>query len=328
MSPCASRCPPCPCSREPATHGAPDREPAAVSATISISLRSLHGAASPRRTGRCSSIHRRPAACSWLCRPYGRATILRALPAPSRSARFCPRRTRASSWCREGAHEVWWSPQSSKLVRPDHVGLGGFDSHALPPPALSSSSHFLMLHRARVLAILCALAVTGDAAAAQRTDTAAAAPPLRATVIDSGPRAPLTPKRAFLYSLAVPGSAQTILGRPRTAAFFVTVEALSIAMARKSANDLRDAKRHARDSLVVSYRTDPVTGLAVLDSLGRPVPTGFLPNDRATRVPARRTHFEDWIATLIFNHLISGAEAYVSAHLWELSADISVQRRD
>src|SRR5688500_14470606 len=139
MSPCASRCPPCPCSREPATHGAPDREPAAVSATISISLRSLHGAASPRRTGRCSSIHRRPAACSWLCRPYGRATILRALPAPSRSARFCPRRTRASSWCREGAHEVWWSPQSSKLVRPDHVGLGGFDSHTLPPPSCSHS---------------------------------------------------------------------------------------------------------------------------------------------------------------------------------------------
>lgn len=32
-----------------------------------------------------------------------------------------------------GAAGVWWSPQSSKLMRPDAVGLGGFDSHTLPP---------------------------------------------------------------------------------------------------------------------------------------------------------------------------------------------------
>jgi hypothetical protein len=180
----------------------------------------------------------------------------------------------------------------------------------------------------KLLATLPMLALVVEQATAQVSDTTRATGAAPRGIADSLPRPPLTPRRAFLYSLAVPGSAQTILGRPRTAAFFVTVEALSITMARKSANDLREAKRYARDSLVVSYRTDPVTGLVVLDSTGRPVPTAFLANDLATRVPARRTHFEDWIATLIFNHLISGAEAFVSAHLWQLPAEVSVQRRE
>ena len=180
----------------------------------------------------------------------------------------------------------------------------------------------------KLLAVLLPLAFTSATAVGQVADTARTPAAPASTIADSLPRAPLTPRRAFLYSLAIPGSAQTILGRPRTAAFFVTVEALSITMARKSANDLREAKRYARDSLVVSYRTDPVTGRIVLDSLGRPVPSGYLVNDLATRVPARRTHFEDWIATLIFNHLISGAEAFVSAHLWQLPAEVAVQRRE
>ena len=185
-----------------------------------------------------------------------------------------------------------------------------------------------MPHPGKLVAIFAALALIGRPASAQRTDSVRPAPPAASVTVDTAPRAPLTPRRAFLYSLAVPGSAQTILGRPRTAALFVTVEALAIAMAQKSANDLRDAKRYARDNLVVSYRTDPVTGLAVLDSAGRLIPTDHLTNDLATRVPARRTHLEDWIATLIFNHLMSGAEAFVSAHLWQLPAEVSMQRRE
>ena len=165
--------------------------------------------------------------------------------------------------------------------------------------------------------------VTGDTLRPQVVTTL----PVAAVAVDSGPRAPLSGRRAFLYSLAVPGSAQTILGRPRTAALFMTVEVLALTMARKSANDLREAKRHARDSLVASYRIDPATGLAVVDSNGFPVPATFLPTDLGGRVPARRTHLEDWMATLAFNHLLSGAEAFVSAHLWDLPAQVSVEQR-
>jgi hypothetical protein len=180
-----------------------------------------------------------------------------------------------------------------------------------------------------VLAIA-ALSFCAPVSAAQRRDTVPPPVVVEAPVVeveDSVPPPPLTPRRAFLYSLVVPGSAQTILGRPRTAAIFVTVEALAITLARKSANDLREAKRFARDSIIAGYQIDATTGLAVLDSTGRPIPTGYLPNRFAgDRVAARRTHLEDWIATLVFNHLLSGAEAFVSAQLWDLPAQVSMER--
>jgi hypothetical protein len=179
-----------------------------------------------------------------------------------------------------------------------------------------------------VIAMLSALSA---AAGAQRSDTlrtpgvVVQGTPVVTT--DTMPRPPITPRRAFLYSLAVPGSAQTILDRPRTAAFFVTIEALALTMARKSSNDLREARRFARDSVVATYVIDPATGIAQRDSTGALIPATYLPNRfGGDRVPARRTHLEDWIATLVFNHLISGAEAFVSAQLWDLPGEVSMQR--
>ena len=42
------------------------------------------------------------------------------------------------------------------------------------------------------------------------------------------------------------------------------------------------------------------------------------------RIKARRTHYEDWIAAIIFNHLFSGADAYVAANLWDFRTNIGV----
>ena len=42
------------------------------------------------------------------------------------------------------------------------------------------------------------------------------------------------------------------------------------------------------------------------------------------RIKARRTHYEDWIAAIVFNHLFSGADAYVAANLWDFKANIGV----
>ena len=35
-------------------------------------------------------------------------------------------------------------------------------------------------------------------------------------------------------------------------------------------------------------------------------------------VRARALHVEDWVAVILFNHLFSGADAYVAANLWDL----------
>ena len=140
------------------------------------------------------------------------------------------------------------------------------------------------------------------------------------------PKPPMTPRRAFLTSLLVPGYAQTVFGRDHAAMLFAVIEIGSIGMARKSAMDLAEAKALAKDSIVATYQIDPNTGLAVIDpKTGLPIPDTYIAS-RFTpdRVKARRTHYEDWIAAIVFNHLFSGADAYVAANLWDFNANIGV----
>ena len=155
-------------------------------------------------------------------------------------------------------------------------------------------------------------AATDTVRGPRRTPAAAAA---RAGLVP-----PISPRRAFLSSLLVPGLGQAKLDRPAAGALFVTVELAAIAMASKSAYDLRAAKRVRGDSIVLSYPVDTATGLPTT----RPVRgEGPFPNDL---VRARRLHLEDWLAVLAFNHLIAGAEAFVAANLWDLPAQVGAQR--
>jgi hypothetical protein len=39
----------------------------------------------------------------------------------------------------------------------------------------------------------------------------------------------------------------------------------------------------------------------------------------------KRAEIEDWFVLLIFNHLVAGAEAFVSAHLWDFPADLAAR---
>ena len=78
-----------------------------------------------------------------------------------------------------------------------------------------------------------------------------------------------------------------------------------------------------QDSVVGTYKIDPVTGLAALDSKGQPIPLTYIKSRfDADRVKARRVHYEDWIAALLFNHLFAGIDAYVAANLWDYKANV------
>ena len=162
------------------------------------------------------------------------------------------------------------------------------------------------------------------ALAAQQRDSARAGvapPPKQAT---DTPKPPLSPRKAFITSLLFPGYAQTVFGRSKAAMLFAVIEVGSIGMARKSAIDLQEAKTLRGDSVVATYQVDPNTGLAVIDpKTGLPIPDTYIAS-RFTddRVKARRTHYEDWIAAIIFNHLFSGADAYVAANLWDFKTNI------
>jgi hypothetical protein len=125
---------------------------------------------------------------------------------------------------------------------------------------------------------------------------------------------PLTPKRAFLYSALLPGFGQSRLDRGTSGALFASVELAAMVMVRRSGMDLREARRYQIDTLPAEYR---VAGSAVEKN-------GTFTN-QFTRdlVKTRRLHVEDWLAALAFNHLFAGADAFVSAQLWNVPVELS-----
>ncbi len=137
-------------------------------------------------------------------------------------------------------------------------------------------------------------------------------------------RPPVSPKSAFLYSLLLPGLGQAKLDRGYAGALFFSVEAVAFEQLRQAQLDLQYAQHHAHDSTLVvqTYQVDSL-GRPLRDSTGKLIPGtyGYARYD-STRVAARRTHAEDWIAVLLFNHLISGADAFVAAQLWDLPAHV------
>jgi hypothetical protein len=139
-------------------------------------------------------------------------------------------------------------------------------------------------------------------------------------------RPPVSPGRAFLTSLFVPGLGQSRLGRQLPGAIYAGVEAMSVVMILKAKNDLRIARSHANSPIVNRYEVDPQTGAPVRDENGQLVPVDTVPNRfDAERVEARRTQVEDWIAVLIFNHLFAGADAFVASLLWDLPARVGLR---
>jgi hypothetical protein len=172
-----------------------------------------------------------------------------------------------------------------------------------------------------------AIAMPGRASSAQRVDTTRVAPAPLPTLpaIRDSVRPPISPKRAFLYSFLVPGYGQSVLDRPIAGALFFGAEVTWIAMATKAAADLRFARAHRNDSLVVTYRFDD-DGKVERDSLGMPVVATIGPNRYAEdRVAARRKHLEDYYALIVATHLLAGAEAFVAAQLWDLPARVSIK---
>lgn len=136
---------------------------------------------------------------------------------------------------------------------------------------------------------------------------------------------PVTPKRAFLYSLLVPGAGQAALDRHFWGGVFFLTEGLSLALVHRSAEELKLARDFRADSVPATYQVD-AAGQPVRGTDGRAaVATWTVSRYSAARERARRTHYEDWIAVVLFNHLIAGADAYVAAQLWDLPSRIGVR---
>lgn len=154
------------------------------------------------------------------------------------------------------------------------------------------------------------LAWPAAGARAQVADSARVGPTVRQAVArDTTTRAaqagpPISPKRALLQSLLIPGWGQASLDRNTAGGLFVALEVTSIAMLVQSRKQLSVARAAAGDSLV-----DPATGNVV-------------PNPLAARIRPRKRAVEDWTALLVFSHLIAAADAFVAANLWDVPIEV------
>lgn len=155
---------------------------------------------------------------------------------------------------------------------------------------------------------------------------AGASRPPAARAFDPNKVPPLAPGAAFLRSALLPGLGQAALNRPVAGAVFFVAEAFSLAMWRKASYDLREARRFGGDTTVIATFTT-ANGREVLDSLGRPVGNTFVRNrwGQGNIGAARSTFREDWIAAVVFTHLIAGIDAFVAANLWDLPAQVSLR---
>ncbi|HEV8303340.1 MAG TPA: hypothetical protein VGQ25_00145 [Gemmatimonadales bacterium] len=98
------------------------------------------------------------------------------------------------------------------------------------------------------------------------------------------------PMGAFWRSLLFPGWGQAATGRHTAGAVFVAWEGITAMMTLKAQQEANYMKQ---------------TGSANLK--------------------AKRQEVEDWLVLWIFNHVFSGAEAYVSAHLQDFPADLKIR---
>jgi hypothetical protein len=162
------------------------------------------------------------------------------------------------------------------------------------------------------LVLLVALvAVVPASGVAQQPDTVRAAAD---TGVPPERRPPISPRRAFLTSLVMPGLGQSVLGRTRSGAVLLAFEAVCVFMVRETALGVREARRSAADSVLVAYVGDN----------GAPAPrfrrTGF----PVSLIRTRQEQMEDWVAVLVANHLFAAADAFVAALLWDLPAEVAV----
>jgi hypothetical protein len=95
---------------------------------------------------------------------------------------------------------------------------------------------------------------------------------------------------AFWRSALIPGWGQSATGRHTTGAIFVVWEGVTAMMTLKAEQEANYMKRIGSANL-----------------------------------KAKRQEVQDWLVLWVFNHLFSGAEAYVSAHLQDFPADLKIQ---
>src|SRR5262245_614160 len=228
-----------------------------------------------------------------------------------------------------GVDAAWWLPRSSKpwwgAERPWWVRFPYTPAtprqreHYPASPGDEKRAMKIFPRTVRFVGVtaVIAFAWTRGLSAQQQDSTRVAARP--APAARDSTRAPLSPARAFVYSLLVPGYSQSVLGRHKAAALLLVVEAMAISMIAETNAGIHEASNMSGDSVVVVTYVNPLTGELITPPQTQP------PRFDDAYVRTRRSQREDWIALLVGNHLFAGADAFVAANLWDVPARVSMR---
>ena len=144
----------------------------------------------------------------------------------------------------------------------------------------------MRLPRAVVLAALLAARLAAqDTTAAARRDST----PRRVTAPADTSRL-MRPISAMWRSMVLPGWGQSATGRHTVGAIFVTWEGVTAMMTLKAQQEADYMKRTGSPNL-----------------------------------KAKRQEVQDWLVLWVFNHLFSGADAFVAAHLQDFPKDLRLR---
>ena len=183
-------------------------------------------------------------------------------------------------------------------------------SHAPAPPASSVAQAIRRV--ACVVAWGPLFALVPGTAAAQALTTP---PPAVTDSTTRPPRRGVSPRGAFLRAVVIPGWGHASIGAYNRGAFYVTLESATgwaLVKARKRVQEAGQRvafrERVVRDELAAQNIIDPDTVQARLDGDETLL-------DLRSLEESRRQQREDWTALGIFFLFLSGADAYVSAHL-------------
>jgi hypothetical protein len=112
----------------------------------------------------------------------------------------------------------------------------------------------------------------------------------QAAASDTLTRQYISPFNALWRSLLLPGWGQARLNRKLAGGMFIAWEGVTLGMSLKTRRELR-----------------------------------YLRRTNSGRADDKRQEHEDWVVLLAFNHLFSGLEAYISAHLADFPGDLRLQ---
>lgn len=139
--------------------------------------------------------------------------------------------------------------------------------------------------------------------------------------VSAGP----SPAGAFLRGTLIPGWGHTVSGSLTRGAFYFGVESASVWMLFKTVQKLRAVRERVdfwegrvTERLIADGVTDPAEIAAAVDMDPDVIRTRNLAD-------GREEQREDWLAVSIFFLLVSGVDAFVSAHLQGFPEPLTIE---